>query len=659
MALPFNDPSQFIEYNGPNGPVAIPSQFAGSFQLPPPPPAPLPTFDPAELAPPPAPMPPDPIGPVPSAFAPPPPPQQPQFVNPDEAAALPAPPPPKPQKQAPLTPQPPPTALGVSMSALDQQKEVAQLKADAESRAAAAEQGIYEQSDAREAELEKKRADARAQEQKERDRARADIKDAVDRHTNYKIDENRRWNDLSTGRKILAGIGVVMAGLGNAMAKKGDSPNRALDFIMQTLQEDTRLQMDERDHLGKSVNAKKDALADLRSQFTDNEAAYEAALGANTKFVANKVRAAAAGAETETAKLNGMEFAAQLDEKAGQLLESAEKTEYSRKIDDRNYALQKSQAGLGWANYKRGIVESDRSHDLRVAELNAAAEAARAAGDVKTAELMDKKAKEERELGIGSGYSKDRIGLAPSPAAAERLRPVVAAGANAARLIDGIKRVRADSGKEWFNTPEARQLKADMGALIISVKNTAGLGALAGPDMELIEKFVGTTDATEADVLDSMITGLDRARGNLIGQVRSELSAANVEGADKWEPPDLSKPPKAAKNEKLVATMKTAPGQSPGLINRLTPYHEAQVKLYGGADTEGGKSYIRRVQGGYDVKQETMVNQLARGAADGATPEQRSLMLGQLRQVATNESTPPGLRALAAEKLKAIEGAAK
>src|SRR5687767_4767313 len=90
MAYPFdNDPSQFTPYTNPAGDTyQIPNQFAGSFNLPPPPAAgPLPTFDPAELAPPP---PPEPVAPVPSAFTPMPLPTPP-VVTPEEQAQLPAP----------------------------------------------------------------------------------------------------------------------------------------------------------------------------------------------------------------------------------------------------------------------------------------------------------------------------------------------------------------------------------------------------------------------------------------------------------------------------------------------------------------------------------------------------------------------------------------
>lgn len=592
MALPFTDPSQFVTYDGPNGPIAIPSQFASSFQLPQPsapppmvtaPPAtgtptgPLQTFDAAELAPPPAPaapQPTDPVTPVPSAFTPAAPAAEPNaFITPEEASQLPIPAAPKQKAQAPATP---PTAIELAMAANRNRQQIAQARGDVESRAAQAEEQIYKDSDKREAALEAAREAERQKEAKEREKARAEAREAADRAANYKIDENRRWNNLGTGRKLLAGVGVIMAGLGNALAKKGDARNPALDFIMETLKEDTRLQMDERAQLQGTAQEKKNYLSELRSQFSDNEAAFQASLAANTKFVANKLRTAAAGAKSETARLNALEGAELLEGEAAQLLDRAEEREHARKMADRNYRLAAAGQALQNRKFDREKFESDRAFDegkrrfdveagLRADEATAKAAKARADGNEaeakrleKEAEKAKKEADEVRNLSIGAGSRKVTTGPDGQPFVeyeplkqkdgtvykapdklAEPLQKKKASVDNLVQLMDDTVNLMDRYGYEpdVAKTEAWQQMQANWAAMAIDEKTIAELGVLAGPDMGLIAKKLGTGDPTS---FIDQTPGIRKARQNTLNKLDSDLRAAGYNGP-KYNIPELTK----------------------------------------------------------------------------------------------------------------------
>lgn len=566
MAFPFNDPSQFTPFTNQAGETfQIPNQFTGAFNLPPPPDVTVPStggapaFDLAELppaqaiaptAPAPAPAP-EPAG-MPARVASAggvPKPQPPTLPLPGAAAARPTP--------------PPETALDVGLDSLVARKDIARQQGEVEARTAAAEADIYSQSDAREAELEKQRQAARDSEAKERQKYQAELKDATDRHVNYKVDENRKWHNRSTGQKLMAGIAVAFSGLGNALAKQGNSSNAAIDFIMSTLKEDAASQRDERAHLGAAVAEKKDALSDLRAQFSDNEAGYQAVLGANAKRVANQIRTMAASAKSETVKLNAANAAAELDAQGASLIDAAEKTEYARKIDDRNFKLQQAQLGEQRAgrvqaganadrNFQQGQYEFEKNLELQYGKAIAEADKLERAGKADEAkaarEAADKEAKELRNLTIGGGERKVVFGQDGLPKvvneplkgadgkpwkapdlAAPALQKKKAAVDSLVRLMDDTINLMDEHGHEpdFAKSPAWQQAQANWGAMAINEKTIDELGVLAGPDMSLIAKKLGTGDPT---ALISTIPGIRKGRENTLRQFNTELVGHGYDG---------------------------------------------------------------------------------------------------------------------------------
>lgn len=692
MALPFTDPSQFVTYDGPNGPIAIPSQFASSFQLPQPsaappmvtaPPAagtptgPLPTFDAAELAPPPAPaapQPTDPATPVPSTFTPSAPAAEPNaFITPDEASQLPMPAAPKQKAQAPAQP---PTAIELAMAANRNRQQIAGARGDVESRAAQAEEQIYKDSDKREAALEAAREAERQREAKEREKARAEAKEAADRAANYKIDENRRWNNLSTGRKLLAGIGVIMAGLGNALAKKGDARNPALDFIMETLKEDTRLQMDERAQLQGTAQEKKNYLSELRSQFSDNEAAFQASLAANTKFVANKLRTAAAGAKSETARLNAIEGAELLEGEAAQLLDRAEERQYQRNIDDRNYKVQMAQLGeqrrgreQAQANadraFNQGVYEFERTMGVREQQAMVDAAKARAEGNAKEAERIEKKAKEERQEAVFSPKGevltqKDgSTWLTGDTARATKLRDQVSNVSKMTAMADKLIALRGRHGwsSNLFNSPEFQEMKQVYADMVLTEKDVRALGAISGPDLVLMTNVLGAEDPTQyKDPTPALKSFRDGSVRNVNKYLRGQgYNGKPVEfpslrdtdpGLAAFDDKDVQSVLQYDESKRGVLGGRSSAIPVPGGINQIGAFSIEPGKLNQLADR--GKSMVA----GYTQKQENTLLNFADRAADGDVGGRANL------EAVAKSSTVPELRAIATELLKQVDSGA-
>jgi hypothetical protein len=680
MANVWEDPSQFVPFVNPNGETfSIPTQFAGAFNLPPPPdvtvpsPGAPPTFEPAEIAPPlppaapavpsmtPAPAPVLPLpGPAPSTAV---------AAAQPTATPLPVPaPPPKQEFERPAA-GPPPTALEMGMGALADRKDVAARQGDVNARAAEAEAGIYAASDEREAKLEEDRKVAREQEAKERAKYQAEVKDATDRYVNYKVDENRAWNNLGTGRKLLAGIGVLMAGLGNAFARKGNASNGALDFIMQTLKEDAASQRDERGQLRDAIGVKKDALNDLRAQFTDNEAAFQAELGANTKRVANQIRTMGAAAKTETAKLNAEDGAAMLDAEAAKLLDSAANTEYARRIDERNFTAEQRYRGASLAEQRAGRIQSqknadrafaqgayefDKNFELAVGRAEAEAEKLRREGKVKEAEAADKKAKEMRQEAVFSPRGEPLMQKDGTPwmtgdsARTTALRNQVANTSKMTAMADRLLRLRRKHGwtSDLANSPEFQEMKQVFADMQLTEKDVRQLGAISGSDLTLLSNVLGAEDPTQYK---DPTAAVQAFRDGSVRNVNKYLRGQGYNG-------------KAVDFPSLAETDPYAAAEDDPKVKSLLGYDETKRSVLGGRSTaipriagspviSPDSPYAKHFRAYTDGQQEQL-RAFADDAAEGSERARVNL------EVIAKESTVPELRELAASTLKSIDSGA-
>jgi len=451
---------------------------------------------------------------------------------------------------------------------------------------------------------------------------------------------------------------------------------------MNTLKEDTRLQMDERAQLGAQVAEKKDALNDLRAQFSDNEAAFQAQLAANTKFVANKVRSAAAQAKSESAKLNGLEAAAELDQQSATLLSQAEEREYSRKIDDRNFnaaerrhrqGLAESRAGRDQAQanadraFAQGAYEFERTMDARAAAAQAEADAKRAAGDTKAAEAIEKKAKEERQEAVFSPQGetltqKDgSVWLTGDPKRTTDLRNQVSNVSKVTAMADRIIALRGKHGwsSNMMNSPEYQEMKQVFADMQLSEKDVRALGAIAGPDFMLISNVLGAEDPT---AFKDPTPALKSFREGSVRNVNKYLRGQGYTG----EPikfPDIrdTDPGLAAYDDPQVQSVlqydESKRGVLGGRNSMIGLPAPGAPDLAAGMRPEPGKLGQLNDRGksmfaGYTQKQEDALLSFADRAVDGDASGRARL------EVAAKESTVPEIRAIAAELLKQVDAGA-
>lgn len=572
-----------ISFTAPDGRMlTVPDTLMSSFQLPPdaiiqpsaPPPLPeqqiaappggAPMFAGAELGPP----------PITPDMAPPPE-QPPQTPSPPPQAA-PAPTPPVPTEQAagaaPSAPVPVPSPIAaapatfagaesLARGGIAQREQAAQLTGDIEAQKAEAQAAEQQRRNAEIERLRLKREQERVVEQQEIARRQADYDKATDTHAKYKIDEGRRWRNLSTGRKIAVGIAVALSAIGDVLQRKS-GPNMALQIIKDGIKEDVQAQLRDREGLKEVAIGKRSSLDDYMKSTGRKEDAFSLKLAEEYKRTANELERQAAQFEAPSAKVRALGAAGALRQDAAGILGGLAQGGYQRSKDERAFAEQvrarKDESARGWA----GISLQRQGMDLKKQELDfeARKEAAKllAAGKADEAKLV-------RERGISGNPVpvKDEQGNVVrvkndilrnpdgtpwipqgSNESIDRLRRQKGAADNLVSIIDETLRL----GPEWLsdtaNSDKLNQLKALWSDAKLKVKNFEELGVIAGPDLPLMEGFLGTEDPTR---FKNSLAGIKQARKNIVRNANKLLQVAGYDG--EYAPADLGQPAPPAASE--------------------------------------------------------------------------------------------------------------
>jgi hypothetical protein len=541
MAGPFTPGAAgLVPITGPNGTWQIPQQFAPAFGLQgvPAPTEPLPTFAPEELTPP-APPPPAPA-PAPQPFA----------LTEEENAALPAPPQPARPQQPAAPPLPAPGSLTAQLANVEHQKDIALRQGAVDADVADQEAAALRASAEEEKRLTAERDAERARQQKEIAAARAKQADALDAFVNHKVDQNRAWHNKSTGQKVLAGIGIALAGIGGALVARDTGrpvTNPALDMIMGAIQDDVRLQMADRDKLGQIVGMKRQAVDDLRAQYTDSEAAYNAIVSGRARQVANQMAAIGASAKSERAKLGAEAAVTQLTEQANMFAQTAQAKEDAARQQAIENRRAQSQLGLGWANYERGKFESDRAFGegtrrwdaefgQRQKEFDAQISAAEKKGDPALAkELREQKREEEKRsipgLFVTVEDGKQAPLVAKTEEEAKKLRNQKAAADKILALLDENMRLMDKNGGEssTLKSDVWQKMKSNEAAILNGLRTLEQMGTLDASALEVGKQQLGGVDPSS--FVRNARAGYGQFRKQVLGGLNSAALAQDERAA--------------------------------------------------------------------------------------------------------------------------------
>lgn len=245
--------------------------------------------------------------------------------------------------------------------------------------------------------------------------------------TGSKIDPHRLWNGSSTGNKVLAGIGVLLSGIGSGLTGQ---KNMALEVINRAIDADIDAQKSE---LGKKQNL----LTMNYRKYGDLQTAQAATAAQLSSVAQAQIAAAAAKSGSAQAQLNGSLAIAQLKQQEAQKIQAV--------------AMQTARTAI----YNQG---GGQNITPATAELVAPGQWVNTPAGIK---------------------------IAKTPDAAKKLGEALELNQTIDRKINDMLAFTKEVGSTAPGSDNAGRAKSMQNDLLFAVKNLAGLGVLSGPDVEL------------------------------------------------------------------------------------------------------------------------------------------------------------------------------
>lgn len=402
---------------------------------------------------------------------------------------------PPPPPEAPIDPTKPEQAgIDLQQQGLELGEKAAMQGAAADERAAGFEERAIA---ARNAAAERVRAETAKEEaarQKRFEEMRAQKEEAVDRWANYKVDPGRRWKDLSTGRKIAAGIAVALSALGDALQRKS-GPNVALGIINKAIEDDVNMQVAERQQLGEVAQQKRTSLDDYRRETGDWREARQLKLAEEYKRTADDIERIAATLKGGKAKANALAMVGEYRAKHGALINGVATAAWSREMKMADAAEQKRQAKVAEAQRWKGLSLQEKEIEERKAERKADRDAKLAEFNAKS---QAEQAKMVRELGItdpntGKLYidANGQPVFAATTDEAKEIRKTVKHSQTALSAVDELRKQAIALGPSAVKGKVADVFNTKLGLLQLQIKEAYKLGALDTGSTQFLDKLTG------------------------------------------------------------------------------------------------------------------------------------------------------------------------
>ena len=473
------------------------------------------------------------------------------------------------------------------LGAIGDQQAIAQAVGEVASQEA---QTLAQTLEERNRDLQEQRMDA---EKLERDRAKGLAErqgaydKAIDAEASYKIDEGRKWRNASTGSKVLAGIGVAMTALGDALQYKS-GPNLAIQMIQQAIRDDVDAQVRERENLGKVVDRRRNSIDQYRQMTGDLREAANLKIAEEYKRAADQMEMTAQKFADPKAKLQAAQNAAVLRGEAAKLSAGAAESAFNRETTRQQLANSRAQIGLGYANLKENRRQFDQGFEQRKNELLLQAAKLDQEGNAAQAKATREQLQKELQFGVSGnvvevknpdgtvGFKHDILKLkdgtpfqAPTEAEAIKNREQKAAVDTINEFTNRMVRGIAEHGGEsqFFKSAEWQQMTADKTFIANALRVSNGMGTLDKGSMEAIEAMMGATDPTS--YWQNASPGLLQARNNTLAAYNNRLRSQNA-NVEEYKPPDTSKPmaPTSSAGDSLQKTALTPAVETDPAQNR-------------------------------------------------------------------------------------------
>lgn len=361
------------------------------------------------------------------------------------------------------------------------------------------------------------REQAAAQSVAERDEEMAqrqqDFDQSVKAMSKMSVDPDRFWASRSTGQKISGLIGIALGGLSQGMR---GGPNAGLDIINQAIDRDIKAQEFAYGATRDTANAKQTAFGMAMQKYNSVDAARSMARAAALDAViAQTQQMAALSKGTDAQNRADMALASLMDERAqqvaqGVLFAPARQVAAPRMFVDPTTGLTYTEAEA------KGVAKEYRGYGFEQGKQQAGF-LADVGKEIVKGQIAKNKDGQAMAVQLPNG---DRI-QARTEAEAQKLSDLATAVTNASQLVAKAKAIRSDP--TWRASPSKRaELAQTQAELTFAVKDSKGLGALSGPDMDLARD--GTADLFSMSpgvdaALDSFNARTTRALQNRVGTI--------------------------------------------------------------------------------------------------------------------------------------------
>lgn len=382
------------------------------------------------------------------------------------------------------------------------------------------------------------------------------------------IDPNRWWSSRTTGQQVFAFIGAIAGGIQSGM-RGSSGRNEFLDRMQGEIDRDIDAQKATLDNAHRGLQFRKGIVSEEFARTGDSFQAAESARLASYAGVLKQLQAEQMLYDPRGT--TAMAYAEKINDWVGRMAAArqaaADKAfdaemkirEQMRKEADTAAAVRKTLlegdklkleiAKLGGAGgakkkderqvlsldyYQRFFPKAVPPEPMSIVAYEAWLKLKKSGAEATGGEVT--LSKEALEHGVSDLKTEDgKPFLAQgTPEEVGKLRAGVAATRTLVRLMDEALAIRTGWTSDLMKSDEWMKLKANWSAAKGVAKEVLGLGALSGPDMELVEEFIGANDPTR---LPGIEAGVKKARENVINMTRDKLNANQAHGKVKFDIP--------------------------------------------------------------------------------------------------------------------------
>jgi hypothetical protein len=411
----------------------------------------------------------------------------------------------------------------------------------------------------------------------------ANMERKADELANAKVDDDQWYESRSDGQKVAVFMASIIGGW-NAPHRGGR--NTGFEAIQGLIDRNIETQKANLAHRRGLLGQEQSMLGQLYDQSGNMLEAEMTMAAAQYEAAARQFDSVAAGYDPRGTQAAGMRRAAddararaaEAMAKARKAALDEEKTVHDMKMSEfkagEDARHNKATEGAAFAaigvDKARLQLERDKlAQDRANPDPKKAAELEETLARTAKLKLDTDPIERQRMLGVGGIKTKDgKPLLFRSEGEAAKIAKAKGSTVMAAQLIDKIANARKEHGfsSEYLKSDEWRQMQTDFAALQLEIKNTAELGVLAGPDMELIGRALGTTDPTEVR---DITAGLETARSNLVNKLNTVIQANDpTDSAARVDVPRLAPGEAKVKTVKENLAIATAPLSDAALADK-------------------------------------------------------------------------------------------